>query len=85
MSFGRDTKSRRSLLPIVYERGVKDPTQGNGKKHVMDSLILEKENSETKPGGLRGGHTHLDLEGVVGEDEAKEHESRHADEGLHRH
>ena len=28
MSFGRDTKSRWSLLSGVYARGVKDPTRG---------------------------------------------------------
>ena len=28
VSFGRDTKSCWSLLPVVYAREVKDPTQG---------------------------------------------------------
>ena len=28
VSFGRDTKSCWSLLPGVYARGIKDPTQG---------------------------------------------------------
>ena len=40
--------SRRFLLAGVYARG-KRPYAGKGKKPTMDSLILEKENSENKP------------------------------------
>ena len=45
LSFGRDNKSRWSLLSSVYARAgeVKDHTQGYGKKPVMDSLTLQKD------------------------------------------
>ena len=51
VSFGRDTKSRWSLLSGVYARGSKRSHTG-GKcvvdTPVVDSLILEKDNSENQ-------------------------------------
>ena len=43
VSFGRESKSRWSLLSMSMPGEVKHSTQGNEKKPVMDSLTLEKD------------------------------------------
>ena len=47
MSFGRDIKSRWSLLSGVYARGSKRSHAGKWKKPVIDSQTLEKDTLKT--------------------------------------
>ena len=56
--FGRDTKSRWSLLPGVYFRGRKTHHKGKLKKSTVDSLTLDKENSNKHKLDLT---THVEL------------------------
>ena len=49
VSFGRDSKSCWSLLSGAYSRGSKRPHTGKWKIPAVDSIIIEKENSENKP------------------------------------
>ena len=46
VSFRRDTKICRSLLPGVCDRESKRSNAGKLKKPVVDSLTVKKENSE---------------------------------------
>ena len=48
LSFGRDYKSRWSFLPGAFDNGIKDHMHGVNVKHVVNSQILEKNNSENQ-------------------------------------